>query len=633
MSENVFGASYIKDNANLFKNVEDLVYGRVINVLFSRKNGGKTFTIRSDYEPVFHKDGTMEFTECTQKPSMKLKYNQVSNNTAIEIELRVDALFIDREAVGEEIDSTDGNPVMWMLIQVGYIGQFPDWRKFNSTGDLERFYELNNNMVTSDVGVKGGSQILVQVLTAYPVSNPPERVWVFNGVVGTLANGLRWTHDIGSLTAGYGDPNFPGGLSEIEMLLYQWITRRYVRAGVMHMSTEVEEKDADGKTKKDDKGNSVYTQVVTIKGYKKYFDNTITDNEWTDLTLTTQGLMSFSDANTFGVICACSKSLKLMSLHALFRYGTVGGKASFVKADDNAFDTPMNGIGPQLQAIRAHYQYLRWYMLTDGNIFFYHVNDRPEDIFSDPFVKTRQVSKGRVLPAVYDITMSGMRTIQCPFFSFVNPMDTVFFQSRYHILDTTGFYYQPKKGMCAFLVILSELEFSTTGDENTMVLTCDDISTKETPMLDVETGVITPAPYEDVTSTYTTNVEEQQRERNLKWAQATLKCGAYPFDKVSTKWIDIAKNFLFANADPADWDEGQMTLARALGDLKEWNLDGVWNNSRMTSAEGSSPENKLCPEAMIQIPWLQENDIVKFRYPYKQFYDSEYEEKEIKVNE
>jgi hypothetical protein len=620
--ENVFGASYIKENEELFKNMDDLVFGRVINLKFIRKNLD-VFTIRSDYEPVYRDDNTVEFVVCSQKPSIKVSYNQVANDTAIEVRIQIDGFYIDREASGNEIDSNEGNPIEWAVVQLGYLHQFPDWRKMTATADLEKFYSLDNNSVTSDAGVQSGREMVVQVLYTTPLNNPPDRSWLCYGVLGTLDQGLRWSHTVDDLTANYGDDNFPNAYSEIEALFYQWITRRFIRPSVLHRSVT--------STKK--VGTTIeYTQSIKVYQYKKYFDETVTDNSWTALTLMDNGLMTFEDANMFGCVCACSKVLRSMPIHSLYKYGSFGAKVTVTEINETVFDEPMDALGAQLRAIQAHYPFIRWYILKDGSFYIYHASETVDDVFQDPVVKKKQLKNPVILPAVYDITMSGTRIIRCPFINRIDPMTTVLFQSRYRTVDMTGYYYQPKKGMDAFLVLLSSIEFSTTGDENEMVLTCDDIPEDQMPEYDGETGVVTVVAAEDVTSDYTDNVTNKQEERNKKWAEVNLAVGKYPLDDKKARWTDIAKTYLLSAVDPAMWGGVLPTIERALTDLKEWNKNGVWTDARLKNSEGASPENKLYKDLSVKIPWLYKDDPVIVRTPYLPSYDDTYKEKEVTYN-
>ena len=625
----IVGASYIREGKLLVdksSNVETRLNGRVINVMFTRKSG-RTFCIRSDYEPRFYNnggEGTVEFVPCSQKPSITVSYAQKANTVSTEVKIRVDALYIDREIDGESIDSTAGDPVTWAVLQMGYIDQFPDWRKIKSGDDAERFYDLNNNSVTTEQDTLGGKQMLVYILNCGPESLPPERTWLFNGVVGTLENGLVWNHTEGSLIkANYGDPNFPKK-SEIGAVLYQWVTRRFVRSSVRHKINAGQEKD--------NSGNTVYTRDMYVYGYKTYFDSTAKDTQYTKLDLkTNNGLMTIKDSDAFGVVCYCSKFLQEKATNDLFYYGTVGlaMKTAGIKLDQAVFAEPFDGLGPQLEAIRQHYPFIRWYMLHDGNFFFYHVEEPVDSIFSDPFIREQQVKHAMLLPAVYDITTVGTITIRCPFTSLVDPLTTLLFSSRYNILDLVGFFAQPEKPLQVFLAQIVDVVFSTCGDENMMTIMCTSCPDEQVPLVNVETGTIQVTITKGAAQDYTDNVPEQQKEKDLTWAPVTFTIGEYPFDKTQNGWVDIATNILLKNVSIYEWEEPP-SMVRMLSDLRDWN-GGVWTSARMKDSSGrSSPENRLV-DAGFTIPWLYKGDKVIVKLPYKPSYNKNYKKKDVKV--
>lgn len=629
--KSIVGASYIREGKLLVGRAvsgESRLFGRVINVMFIRKSG-KTFCIRSDYEPRYHSnggEGTVEFVPCSQKPSITVTYAQKANSVSTEVSIRVDSLYIDREIDGESIDSTAGDPVVWAVLQMGYIDQFPDWRKIKAGDDVERFYDLNNNSVTTEQDTLGGKQMLVLILNCGPESLPPERTWLFNGVVGTMENGLKWNHPEGALTkANYGDPNFPKK-SEIEAVLYQWITRRFVRASVRHKIMADQKVDNDG--------NTAYTREVYIYGYRSYFDGTVVDKEYTKLDLSTNnGLMTVDDANMFGATCSCSKFLQEKATNDLYYYGTVGKvmKEAGIKMDQSVFAEPFDGIGPQLEAIRRHYPYLRWYMLHDGTFFFYHVDEPVESIFSDPFIREMQVEHAVLLPAVYDITTAGTVTIRCPFTNLIDPTTTLLFSSRYNILGVVGFYAQPEQPLQVFLAQLVDVAFSTVGDTNTMTIMCTPCPNGQMPLVNVETGTVQVTITDGAAEGYTDNVQKQEDEKSLSWAPVTITIGEYPFDKAQYGWLDVANNLLRKNLDVKAWADTPCSMVRVLSDLRDWN-GSVWTNDRMKDSSGrSSPENRLVKDAGFTIPWLCKGDKVVVKLPYKPSYDDNYKKKSIEA--
>jgi len=625
--DSLASAAFVAEGADLVNAPSSsLLYDKIINVKFIRahadKNGKQFFCIRSDYEPVYHHDGTVEFVPCTQKPSITVSAMQVSDSTAVNVKIKIKSLFIDREMAGEEIDSVSGNPVMWAVVQLGYRDEFPRWDKATALDSADRFFDLDNNTLTNGKGSLIGKQLLVQILNAYPESMPPERSWVFNGVVATLECGLRWDHSADDLVPGFGNKNFPVGKSPLEAALFQWITRRFIRAGIEHIVAH---------DTKESGGIEVDVITISVKG----------ESGFEPLTLDSDGLLTPSDAQKYGVLCTCTEALRKIGsgdapLVGTFSPGTskedtkdsVGGvNAGFIQ-----FDNPMRGLAQQLNAIKKQLEYLRWYTSCDGNLFFYKDSENADDLCADPAIKERQRNGVLKLPAVYDITVSGMRVIRCPFRRVIDPMTTVLFQSRYRIVDQTGYYYQPKRGYDAFLVILSSFTFSTVDDDNVMELSCVDIPEDQAPDVDFDTGIVIPRGGTTPTAQeYSTDPQGAIDKAKYAWASVSIKVGTYPFDRVDFGWLELARGILEC-AKPDDWPSGLPDLTRALTDLKSWNAEGVWNAGREKVDDDYSPENDLTPGLGFKIPWLYPGDTVVIRQPYKESYDMSWQQKEVKAN-
>ena len=636
--DSLASAAFVAGGSDLV-NVGSLLYDKIINVKFIRKkpdaSGKNFFCVRSDYEPVYHDDGSVEFVKCTQKPSITVSALQVANSVAVNVKIKVSSFFVDREMAGEELDSAAGNPIVWAVVQLGYFDEFPRWDKATSLDDPERFFDMDNNTLAGHQGVKMGKQLFVQILNCYPESGAPERSWVFNGVVATLETGLRWDHSPEDLVPGFGNDNFPGNKSRMEAMFYQWITRRFIRASVEHVVSHETVPVHDATT-----GEDINVDVVGISvyGYKKYMGLAQEDNTWTRIELDSDGLLKPADADKLGVLCTCSEALRRLASEAPPLLGTFATDADSaaaiagIKAGFQQFDEAMQLLSYQVNAIRNHFQFLRWYTSTEGNLFFYMASETADDLFKDPAVKDIQRDGVLKLPAVYDITMSGTRVIRCPFRRVIDPLTTVLFQSRYRIIDSTGFYYQPARTHDAFLVLLSSFTFSTTDDDNMMELTCVDIPEEDAPEVDFATGLVIPR----VGTTrsdqyYTTDPDGAMRKARLAWAEVSIKVGDYPYDRTSFGWLDLARGIMEC-ARPDDWPSGMPSIDRALDDLKAWNAAGVWNAGREKSGDDYSPENELAQGYGSKIPWLYPGDTVVVRQPYKETYDDAYKQEGVKAN-
>jgi len=598
--------SGIASGKDIFK-AEQILSDRVINLQFIRKSK-KTFTIRTDYEPVYHKDNTVTFKKCAYKPSIKLSYEQYSNSTITKVTIDVAGLYVQQDAGSSRFWASDEDPIEWCVVQAGYIDQFPDWTSKEYRNNIDQFFDLNNNGITSDAEVLRGTQILVQILSNYQIAVPPERVWRFEGVIGTVDTGLYWYHtEADLLRADYNNKDFPTDLSPVEAIMFEMITRRFVRSGVKHSTTVKEVKTKSGDIK--------YNQEVLIYGYDQYTNPTVEDTEYTSIILD-NGVLGINDAKLFGVQCFCSDALRKTEWKALYTSLYSGLQEQFAEIAPEVFNNVQTNMVAQVKALQQYFPYLRWYLLNNGNIYFYHV-DEPAP-FSDPLIKQWQgEGKTLTLPAVYEMTMDALRTIRVPFFSFIDPLTTVRFRSFYISSTSTGFFTYPDESDDTYLVLFSSVSFSTTGKENMTKLTCVSVPNEEAPSMDA-TGKITPASYTKYSTDYSGKTKEREERRNNFWVQRTFnvdKKGA------SSGWLGLAF-YLINNAQ--GWSS-QPSVQQALLDLKSWN-ESLWGSNLSTTEV--SPENDAAKKLglTVAIPWLYVGDSIVIKYPYRPLYDDNFKE-------
>ena len=641
----VIGGSFVKEGKASLEITADDLFDKIINLKFIRKSG-RGFTIRSDYEPVFHKNGAVSFQRCVQKPDIKVEYKQVAESVAIEVDIRITNFFIgdgDKEST-ESMNTVTGDPVQWCVIQMGYRSQFPDWAAPERRNNIAQFYDLNNNALTPEAETKRGSQILVQILTGYPESYPPDKITYFKGIIGSMETGLRWNHTEADLVKGYGDPEFPADFSEMEEALYQFVTRRFIRPNVLHIAET--KRDFSNQEALADAAEGRFEQRVMIYQFDDY-ENPGSDvmprlqpsaasvtaetdnpsNEWKELPVLDSGIMSIENANKFGVICAVSRTLRSMRANALYGYGLTPEQAQALRPiPPTPFNDMQNTIGGQLVALQQHYPFLRWYELMDGSFYFYHEQDTDEDLWNDPFVKSKQKENTVLLPAVYEMTPSGTRTIRCPFISFLSPMMTVLFQSRYTIGTLVSYFYPPKTN--AFLVIISRVAFATVQEDNLMELMCVDLPPHEVE-IDPVTNQIKVRD-DNRPDEKTPEVARMQQARNMQWIEKQLTVVLHRAGVLDTesRWENIVRNDVLADVKPERWPEGtEITEKMALEALKEWNPDyfdpdGEYM-ARSDSSFGESIENRpsgIGGRTGIKVSWLKPGDKITVRHPFQPEY-------------
>jgi len=641
---NIIGGSFVKEGKQSLEVTGDDLFDKIINLKFIRRSG-RSFTLRSDYETVHHADGTTSFKRCTQKPDIKVEYKQVAESVAIEVDIRITNFFVgdgDKEST-ESMNTVMGDPVQWCIIQMGYRAQFPNWTDSKYKKNISQFYDLNNSTLNSADEVRRGNQILVQILTGYPESYPPDKVTYFKGIIGSMETGLRWNHTEADLVKGYGDPEFPAEFSEIEEVLFQFVTRRFIKPSVLHIAET--KRDFTNQEALAAMEGKKFEQRVIVYQYDSYKDpgsdaisrlqtsaaNIVEgsdepNNEWKELPILDNGIMSIETANKFGIICAVSRTLRSMRANALYGYGLTPAQAEALRPiPPTPYNDMQNKLGAQLVSLQQHYPFLRWYELMDGSFYFYHEQDTDEDLWNDPFIKNLQKNNVVFLPGVYDMTPSGTRVIRCPFISFLSPMMTVLFQSRFTIGTMVSYFYPPKTN--AFLVIIANVAFATVQEDNLMELMCVDLPPQE---VDIDPVTNQVKIREDDTPDEVPEVARMQQYRNMQWIEKQLTVVMHRTGALDTesRWENIVRNDVLADVKIDRWPEGtEVTEKMALEALKEWNPDYFDPNgdymARSDSAHGESIENRpsgIGGRTGIKVAWLKLGDKIIVRHPFQSDY-------------
>jgi hypothetical protein len=609
------------------------LFDKIINLKFTRASG-KSFVIRSDYEPVYDRSGRVMFKPCMYKPQIKVAYQQVSDSVAIKVDIEVTNLFIYAKtsradkASATAIYTEDGDPVLQIIVQMGYRAQFPDWTDevHQQPGYVDRFFDLLNTTANTEQEAKlTYRQITVEVLASWPSGYPPDQVSYFQGIIGTVRDGLRWKRTEEELAAGYGDENTPVINPEtgerygvLEWTCFNYITRRFVRSNVLHLMN-VKKTVSEGEN-----GEPAveYETAVFIYGKNDYdgaafMPGAVPDMQWTPLVLGQDGLMSEEDAASFGVVCRISAYLRRGKEEAYTSFGPEEFAGALAELRTRRFTDQQDGLGAQLLALRQAYNKIRWYQLTDGSFYIYSVDEGEDDLFSDPETLRRQANAIK-LPAIYDISLSGLRTIRGPFIAFIGPMTTVLFKSRYSIGSLVGFYYHPGAGTDAFLVLQASVSFDTTGEENTMTLSCTDIPEPAAPEVQPDGSVQPKLPINEIAP---------QEVRNAAWIQVPKERRRIPTDAYTRTFEMFAYHYLWENSrnpetNESYWPEGEPTLARMLRDLKEWNpelFDGYKDGPQWQ--EPLYEDRRLFNTVVdFHIPNIPPGELLTFRIPYRPDY-------------
>jgi hypothetical protein len=601
------------------------LFDRVINLRFKRKAGGD-FSVRSDYEPVYRSDGSIFFRRCLQKPQIKVSYEQVPGNTVIACDIEVANLYLDPRLEGSAQESSlgegekatlsaektlleeNGNPVREITLQMGYINQFPDWSKpgmADSDEKLKRFFALDNHVFVNDPRVGTAVELRLSVLTAQSKGLPPDKVTLFHCVTGSLYPGLTWEHGDSALLAGYGDVAFPSrDMTSIEKTFFMLVTRRFLNPAL--------------RWRKEGSALLITEPFVNSFG-ETMFDKASADNP-VSVSLAPDGCLIPEDARLLGVQCLASQELRKAVGDETDTYlGSLMTDAVGSRTATAPLVEQQRLIMGQLTQIQRAYPRVRWYALNNGDFFFYDEQESAETLFADIETQLRQRRQIVTLSAIYDMTVDGLRVIRAPFHGFINPLTTVRINARYNLGTLVGFYY-PKQAHRWLMVITQKVEFSTTGDENTMTLSCVDIDPEDAPVYDSETKTI---------SVKRNALAEAAQERSSKFVFAIEDWAVYKTDGSHSRLQFIAERMVLSAKTEAmrgEWEQAGMTptVPLALKVLLERNKELLDKPSRKD--RGNAPEYDLYKQELnalgvLHIPYVYEDfegsqDVIKYRLPW-----------------
>ena len=180
------------------------------------------------------------------------------------------------------------------------------------------------------------------------------------------------------------------------------------------------------------------------------------------------GLFEVRDAYMFGVPVLCTK-------RASQKFKSETDKKDSV---DILFYSDAQG---QIDWICTQF-HLKYHRLHHGGYLLYVQGETARDIAGHDFI-AEQYNNAFKLPAIYDMTLTPIRKIRCPFYAFLDPMTVINWNSTTAIGTMISYYYQPQKGDQFFMLIKSNIDFSTVGDFNTMEMELVDVQRKDTSLI------------------------------------------------------------------------------------------------------------------------------------------------------
>lgn len=399
------------------------IIDRIINVRFTRRAVDETglpvkdgkeevFVLRSDYEVVYTDGGAgYYFKKCSVKPSIKLKYSQKTDTTAIYIYLDITNFHAFSYGSDKRQEfSIDRFPIKDVEIHFGYLPQFPKFTDTNSGLTLDDYYDMTNENNTTI--------LKASVFAVYPTKTPPDSVTQFRCLVGEMNSGLMFVGDEDNAKITYK----PDAKSIMKDIFYENITKRFVREP----------------TAKVERNNGVLSDADAAKyGVKVFLSDYLKD-----------GYPNNNEKYSPKPPEDDDKEKKI----------SIKQSDKLIRALENIRD--------------AGFPDIRFLPCFDGNYIAYDKDEAQTPAALANSAEIKQVQQlSAFIPAIYSMTFGPTRVIKCPFFSFVYPLQEIQFQSRYNLSTTVGYFYQPEIGQDRFYAISCDVEFATVEDTNTMTLT------------------------------------------------------------------------------------------------------------------------------------------------------------------
>lgn len=475
-----FVTQFLADKDKVSISADDL-FDRVINLkLYVKNKDGTlkdTYVIRSDYE--LHYPNLMNtvvhnsmgsfidqkkciIRKCQQKPSIKVQYKRVSLTSSIEVDIFISNFYmLDKD--GNLLSGF--NNATYQLSRVdfamGYFGQFKALFSDQTPTKAEQLFTVgfiddNNPKDYGNPSVGHGITVMTMSDVEYTQLDrlPPDMTLHIHGYVGnTLAPQLDYDNSAENFPKEYArimssQAVIPSELkgkrtTYLEEVYYQTITRNWIK-----------------------KGTPSKLKSTEIKAGKEYTTNT----------------MSEKDADRWGIKVYLSKGAK--------EYSKLEIEAKFKKDADGNVIKPTIKIPTastaegKMSAIENAFGLKGFaHTLLDsfGDYIVYlqeELNDIEAMLEGTTFEKqyentTLHKSWNNNIPAVYNITNDALCTIVCPFFSFINPFEKLYFKSRYALGGLVSYHANfTNANKNEFYALWQNVSFATVDDINECTIVC-----------------------------------------------------------------------------------------------------------------------------------------------------------------
>ena len=422
---------------------ENDLIDRIINVKITTQSFTGTdktevadvFVIRSDYEMVDLDNGTYTIRKCDIKPSIKLQYDQIASGTAISINLFLSNFFV-MTSDGKTLMSFNKQTydIAKVEIQMGYIGQF---NKLLGLSDGGKVSDLTyKDLFDFDRQGAGIQTIVINNVTKVTTEKlPPDYTLCIHGYVGNTINIAESPTEITSYEDVPESAYFNNKEEPIPNLFYKYVTKRFVNTNLLTPKTKMPKLGSDC-------------------------------------------FLSDTDAKDFGVKVVCSKKVVGLTLPVI-----KDNEGNEIPQDLNfmSFGGDANTVDSTIQKIREYTEKNLVYTRLNSGVILVVLGDELtqkniSSLFEDikEYIDTNtqfHATFNNKLPCVYNLNIDAMATIVCPFFTWLNPFQYLYFETRYALTSTTAFYVNFNPSIYKFYSMRCTISFATTEDINEMQIT------------------------------------------------------------------------------------------------------------------------------------------------------------------
>ena len=440
---------FLKDKYKTDLNNNDF-FDRIINVKLVTSKGNE-YVIRSDYEIVYPSKEVSNvlsgkgfdslsnkcyIQKCQFKPSIKVVYNQVSNDCVIGLDVYITNFYVfgQNGKVLMQFSSKD-EQLISVEIAMGYWGQFKNLKP-ESIAEWKDFSKFNG---------KGryGLQTVKCIVEYSKVDKlTPDAVFHIHGYCGTTDAPLTATIE-----------DTQSALNPINALTY-----------------------------KTSESSTLLDCLSSTLSYR-FLVNPLTDADMAKVVDPSTGLLYKSKVNAYGVKFYTSEGAEEKFKKACEPLISSDKKKVYRVININASNCIQNALRNTLFEIDPYFLFLP---IVDGSTgdtgYMVFTKEETSDLVNiRKKFKTSALPENKeesyydnVIPAVYNITNDGaMCSISCPFFTFIQPFSPVIFNSRYALTKLVQYYVSAEnKGDITYTVINANISFSTCDSVNEMLLLC-----------------------------------------------------------------------------------------------------------------------------------------------------------------